>query len=439
LYLTQKNQLRNLTKNEYSALRSLCALSKNLYNVTLYNVRQYYFAEKKYLHYESAYHICKENENYKLLGTDTAQQTMKVVDRSVKSFFALISKAKSGSYQFNQIRLPHYLPKDGLFSLIIPRIRVKDGYFDIPTSPAFRREHGKITIQFPTNLNPVTIKELRIHPKFNGEYFDIEYIRNEIPFHEAEPEIKTLNTDNAIAKLSALSIDLGLDNLATCVSVASNTVNTGASFIVDGKKLKSYNQWWNKENARLQSIKDLQGLSRTSFVCGTTRKQFFITRKRNNRVNDYLNKTARIIINYCVENSIGNIVVGYNPDWKRNIDIGKKNNQNFVNIPHGNLRQKLDYLCERYGINYVEQEESYTSKSDFFANDDLPTWNADNPKEYNFSGKRISRGQYQSNCGKTVNADCNGALNILRKSNLIDLTVLQNSGCLDQPKRIRII
>ena len=414
MYLTQKNQLRGLSKAEYSALRSLCVLSKNLYNSALYAVRQYYFAEKQYLHYESAYHACKDNENYKLLGTDTAQQTMKIVDRNFKSFFALMSKAKAGGYQFSRIKLPHYLPKDGLFSLIVPRIRVKDGCFDIPMSPAFRREHGKIKIQFPPNLDPANIKEIRIHPRFNGKYFDIEYV------HEAEAQAGGLDFD------AALAVDLGLDNLATCVT------NTGASFIVDGKKLKSYNQWWNKENARLQSIKDLQDIK------GQTHKQYHITRKRNNRVKYYLSKTARIIVNYCLENSIGNMVVGYNPEWKRNIDIGGRNNQNFVNIPHGNLRLKLQSLCGRYGINYVEQEESYTSKADFFANDELPTWNADNPKTYAFSGKRISRGQYKSSNGKTINADCNGALNILRKNKLIDLTVLQGRGCLDQPKRIRV-
>jgi len=414
MYLTQKNQLRNLTKNEYSALRSLCVLSKNLYNSTLYAVRQYYFAEKKYMRYENAYHVCKNNENYKLLGTDLAQQTMKVVDRNFKSFFALVSKAKSGAYQFSMIHIPHYLPKDGIFSLIVPRIRIKDGYYKIPTSPTFKREHGEIKIQFPTNLNADTIKEVRIHPKFAGRYFEIEYV------YETEIQTQPLSPNNALA------VDLGLDNLATCVT------NTGASFIVDGKKLKSYNQWWNKENARLQSIKDLQG------VKNVTHKQFLITRKRNNRMNYYMCKTARIIINYCIEHDIGNIAVGYNHDWKRSIDIGKQNNQNFVNIPHGNLRQKLQSLCERYGINYVEQEESYTSKADFFANDDLPTWNDDNLKEYNFSGKRISRGQYKSSNGNIINADCNGALNILRKSKLIDLTVLQNSGCLDQPTRIQI-
>jgi putative transposase len=415
VYRTQKNQLRNLSKQEYTALKELCKLSKNLYNSTLYAVRQYYFVEKKYLRYESAYHICKENENYKALGTEIAQQTMKIVDRSFKSFFALISKARQGEYRFNDVRIPHYLPKDGFFSLIIPRVKVKNGFFSVPTSSAFRKELGGIKIPFPERLLEKTIKEVRIHPKHNCNFFEIEFVYIQ--------EEENLNLDSN----SALSIDLGLDNLATCVT------NAGASFIVDGKKLKSINQWYNKENARLQSIKDKQGIK------GTTNLQYINLLNRNNRVNYYMNKVARIIINYCIEENIGTIVVGYNPDWKRNINIGKVNNQKFVQIPYGNLRLKIQSLCERYGINYVEQEESYTSKADFFANDKLPVFNADNPKEYKFRGKRISRGQYRT-CQRTIiNADCNGALNILRKSNLMNLAVLQGRGCLDQPERIRVV
>ena len=411
MYLTQKNQLRGLSKKEYAALRSLCALSKNLYNVTLYAVRQRYFADGGYLPYESAYHICKENENYRLMGTDTAQQTMKAVDRSIRSFFALLESAKSGG----QARLPHYLPKDGLFTLTVPRIRVKGGCFDIPMSPAFKREHGKVRIRFPSNLSPADIREIRIHPKHGGAYFEVEYVR--------EVAAQPARLDFGIA----LAVDLGLDNLATCAT------STGASFIVDGKKLKSINQWWNKENARLQGIKDKQGIE------GTTRKQYLITRKRNNRVNDYLSKTARTIVNYCLGEGIGNVVVGCNPEWKRGIDIGRVSNQNFVCIPHGRLRLKLRSLCDRYGISYVEQEESYTSKADFFAGDDLPTYNPGDPQTHTFSGRRISRGQYRSSNGNTINADCNGALNILRKSKLVGLGALQRRGRLDRPKRIQIL
>lgn len=415
MYRTQRNQLRNLSKQEYIALKELCRLSKNLYNSTLYTIRQYYFTEKKYLRYESAYYICKENENYQLLNTDIAQQTMKVVDRNFKSFFALISKAKKNEYRFTDIHPPHYLPKDGYFMLIIPRFKVKDGFFKVPMSNAFKKEFGEVKLPFPERLKDKQVKEIRIFPKHNCKFFEIEFI------YIQEEENLNLNTNNALA------IDFGLDNLATCIT------NTGASFIVDGRKLKSINQWYNKENARLQSIKDKQGIK------GLTNRQYTILTKRNNRVNYYLNKTARIIVNYCIENGIGNIVVGYNPDWKRNVNIGKKNNQNFVQIPYGDLRFKIQSLCERYGINYIEQEESYTSQADFFNNDPLPVYNADNPQEYQFSGKRISRGQYKSCQGTVINADVNGALNILRKSNLVDLTVLQARGCLNQPERIRVV
>ena len=117
--------------------------------------------------------------------------------------------------------------------------------------------------------------------------------------------------------------------------------------------------------------------------------------------------------------------------------MGKSNNQKFNNIPHGDLRRKLQSICEYYGIQFHEQEESYTSKASFFDGDEIPIYNADNPKEYKFSGKRVSRGRYVTSNGEVINADCNGALNILRKSNLISLT-LQDSGCLAQPLRIRI-
>ena len=415
MYRNQKNQVRHLTKQEYVALKTLCRLSKNLYNATLYAIRQYYFTEKKYLRYESAYHALKDNENYKLLNTDIAQQTMKVVDRNFKSFFALINKAMQCDYKFSNIKLPHYLPKDGYFMLIIPRFTVKDGYFTVPMSNAFKKEFGTVKLPFPKNLDKKQVKEIRIIPKHNCKFFEIDFV------YIQEQQTMQLNPNNA------LGIDLGLDNLATCVT------NTGASFIVDGKKLKSINQWYNKENARLQSIKDKQGIK------GLTNRQYRLLTKRNNRVNYYMNKTARIIVNYCIQNNIGNIVVGYNLDWKRNINIGSCNNQNFAQIPHGNLRVKIKSLCERYGINYVEQEESYTSQADFFANDTLPVYNADNPQEYNFRGKRISRGQYRTYQGTIINADCNGALNILRKSNLVDLRVLQARGCLDQPERIRVV
>ena len=411
MYLTQKNQIRGLSKQEFTALQALCRLTKNLYNVGLYSVRQFFFAERQYLRYEGNYHVCKGNENYQLLNTDIAQQTLKVVDRSFKSFFKLLEKAQQGLYRFEQIRLPKYLKKDGYFPLIMPRIKVKDGYFEIPMSRQFKAEHGFIRIPFPERLLGKKLKETRIIPRHNARWFEVEFVI------EQDPEPADVQPERAMA------IDLGLDNLASCVTT------TGASFIVDGKKLKSINQGFNRINSKVQSVKgklDIKGL---------TNYQSRLCQKRNNRVRDYLNKAARLIIDHCIANQIGTLIVGVNPGWKQSINIGSRNNQNFVSIPHWQLRSKLSSLCERYGINYLEQEESYTSKASALDEDDLPVYNADNPTRYTFSGKRVKRGLYRSQDGHIVNADLNGAWNIGRKSKHNGFAGVSR-GCLAQPRRL---
>ena len=428
MYLTQRNQIRDLSKTEFLAIRELCRLSKNLYNVGLYTVRQYYFQEHKHLRYESAYHLCKDNENYQILNNDIAQQTLKVVDRTFRSFYGLIKTVRSGTFG-QKVRLPHYLPKEGYFVLIIPRIKVKDGSFKVPMSNAFKQEFGEITIDFPERLDPSKIKEVRIHPKYDARFFEIEYI--------SEGEIESIET----VKDSALAIDFGLNNLATCVGT------NGASFIVDGRKLKSINQWFNKENARLQSIKDLQGIKRI------TELQSRLYINRSSQVRDYLNKAARLIIDHCISTKIERLIVGFNIGMKDGINIGSRNNQNFVQIPFYSLRNKLESLCERYGLIYQEQEESYTSKASALDGDEMPIYNADKPVSYQFSGKRVKRGLYRSKEGHLINSDTNGAANIGRKGARVlevssskkrDKTSKQNGftglcrGCLAQPLRIKV-
>ncbi|MCP2731129.1 RNA-guided endonuclease InsQ/TnpB family protein [Limnofasciculus baicalensis] len=412
MYLTQKNQIRDLSKTEFLALRQLCRLSKNLYNVGLYTVRQYYFQEHKHLRYESAYHLCKDNENYQTLNTDIAQQTLKVVDRTFRSFYGSIKAIRSGTYQ-QKVRLPHYLHKDGYFVLIIPRIKVKDGKFKVPMSNSFKKEFGEIVLDFPKRLDPAKIKEVRINPKYDAQFFEVEYV--------SEGEVEAVE----IVKGSALAIDFGLDNLATCVDT------NGASFIVDGRKLKSINHWFNKENARLQSIKDFQGIKQL------TERQSRLYTNRSSQVRDYLNKTARLIIDHCVNTKIEHLIVGFNIGMKDGINIGRRNNQNFVQIPFYSLRNKLKSLCERYGLNYQEQEESYTSKASALDGDNLPIYNADKPATYQFSGKRVKRGLYRSKKGHLINSDANGAANIGRKSKQNGFTGLSR-GCLAQPLRIKI-
>jgi putative transposase len=417
MLLTQTVRLK-LNSVENNILTELCYLSKNLFNVGLYTIRQYFFQEAKYLSYESNYHLCKENENYQLLATDCGQQTLKYVDRCFKAFFKLLSMRKEGLYQ-EKINLPRYLPKEGYFPLIIP-IRARhdfakdDWKFKIPTSRKYTRERGSVYISVPPNLREYRIKEIRILPKQKGKFLDAAFVYESLN--------KKVNTDNN----EAISIDLGLNNLATVVS------STSESFIIDGHWLKSKNQWFNKRRSKLVRHKDRQGIEHL------TKQEAWLSYRRKNQVNDYLNKAARYIINFCLTRKIGTIIVGYNPTLKQNSNMGKRNNQNFVQIPIFTLRAKLESLCERYGLKYIEQEESYTSKASSLDRDKMPVYNADNPVKPKFSGRRIKRGLYKTKDGHLINADCNGSLNIGFKSKHEGFGRVSRV-CLTQPVRVQIL
>lgn len=415
MYLTVKQQVKHLSKEEYSIIRELCHTAKNLANEAIYNVRQYYFTEGEYLNYEKNYALLKESSNYKKLNSNMAQQILKEVDGSFKSFFGLLKLAKKGRYSFKDCNLPYYLPKDGFTTLVIGFVRLNQNKLILPYSNRFRKTHKPVAVRIPPILVDKHIKEIRIIPKCKARFFEIQYT------YETECFQRNLNKNNALA------LDLGINNLVTAVS------STGRTFIVDGKKLKSINQWFNKENARLQSIKDKQGDKRK-----TTNRQKALADSRNKKVNDYMSKTAKMIINYCMEYDIGTLVIGYNETFQYHSDIGKQNNQNFVSIPYGKLRSKLEYLCEMNDIVFVKQEESYTSKASFWDNDVIPVYNADNPQKYPFNGKRVKRGLYRTADGKLLNADVNGALNILRKSSVVGLKALYSSGGVDTPVRIRV-
>lgn len=413
MYLTVKQQLKHLSKEEYVNLKELCHIAKNLTNESLYNVRQYYMSEKEYLCYEKSYHLLKNSPNYKLLNSNMAQQIMKQVDSSFKSFFALLKKCKAGNYSYKDVKLPKYLPKDSYSALVIAFVRVSGKKLIVPYSQSYKKNHNPIEIRIPPLLQDKKIKQIKIIPKYNARFFEIQYT------YEVADSQRELNTDNALA------IDLGINNLCTCVT------NEGKSFIIDGKKLKSINQGFCKSLSKIQSVYDKQHIK-----SGKVKQRLIM--KHNNAVNDYISKTARHIVNYCLSNNIANIVVGYNETFQKNVNLGKKTNQIFCNLPFGNLRNKLEYMCQLEGINFVKQEESYTSKASFFDKDIIPTYNFDNPQEYTFSGKRIKRGLYVTNNNYIFNADINGALNILRKSNVVSLETLYSRGAVDTPVRIRI-
>lgn len=418
---TWKVNLKNLTSSQYQFLRELCRLSKNVYNEAVYNIRQHYFAEKTYLRYEANYYQMKDSKNYILLGSNISQQSMRAADQSFKSFFALQEKAKKGTYENWKVRLPGYLPKDGFYPVVFSHAgesSFPNKQFQIPISRKLREEYPKFKmfLRIPDYILDKKVHQISIVPKHNGTYFEARFV-----FEDTDSRICSVDSNQA------LGIDLGVNNLCTCATTQ------GQSFIVDGRKLKSINQWYNKTVSRLCSIKDCQKLEKK-----WTKRQYQAAQKRNQRISDYIYKTAKYIVNYCVEYRIGNIVVGYNDGFQDKVNLGRVRNQNFVMLPYGQLKDRLRYLCSQANINYIEQEESYTSKANFWNKDEMPVWNPLNPKQGEFTGKRINRGTYQTDSGYKFNADVNGALNILRKSNVVSLDALYGRGTVQVPTRIRL-
>ena len=415
MYLTVKQQLKHLSKDEYKILRELCRTSKNLMNEAIYVNRQYFFKESKYLGYEKTYAILKSSENYRILNSNMAQQSMKVVDGMFASFIALLRLVKKKQYDSRAVKIPHYLPKDGYAPLIIQRFAIRNQIFTLPYSKQYGAEHSKLTVKVPPILGGKKVKYVRIITINNARFFEIQYT------YEAVVSQRELD------KQKALAIDFGLNNLMTCAT------SEGQSFIIDGRRLKAINQWYNKVNSRLAGIKDKQKYGKKP-----TFRQRQLARKRKLRVNDYISKACKKVIDYCLLNNIGVLVCGYNVTFQKDTHMGNVNNQNFVNIPYGEIRQKLEYLCELYGIEYHEQEESYTSEASFWDKDEMLIYNADTPQKYEFSGSRIHRGLYRTSTGFEFNADVNGALNILRKSNVVFLWGLYSRGGLATPLRIRM-
>ena len=419
MYATQVQKLK-LNHKEFEILNILTQTTNNMANVALYNIRQYFFQTGKYLSYNSNYHLCKDNENYKILNSNVAQQTIKTVHTDFESFFSLTKLKRKGQYD-KKVSIPHYKEKGGNFNLTIAQIQIdEDGYFLVPMSVAFKQQYGKLKIKVPSNLDINTIKEVEIVPICHSKRFEIHWV------YEVQIENQQQLLDD-----KCLAIDLGINNLMTC------TTNDGYCFIVDGKKLKSINQYANKENAKLQS---LNAKNKVTY----SKKLDNLWQWRNNYVKNYINKACRIVINYCLENQIGNIILGYNDTIQNESNMGKVNNQNFVNIPIGRIKHILMFLCMKYGINFIIQEESYTSKASFLDNDDIPTYGKDDSNAI-FSGKRLKRGLYQSKDGIYLNADVNASFNIMKKAiqtNSLNCLImmskiLQNIKCLT-PQRIRL-
>lgn len=364
------------TNPMFEECKDLCFKSKNLYNRALYEIRQSFIKDKKYLNYNKIDKICKEKdfEEYKSLPRKVSQQILKVLNQNWLSFFALLKLVKNKQYESKKVKLPKYLDKvKGKFIVI---------YTDQAISKRFLK-NGIVKLS-GTNMEIKTdkknIKQVRIIPQYGRFVIEVVY----------EVQETKLKEDNK----RYCSIDLGLNNLAT---VGSNVIKP---FIINGKPLKSINQYFNKKVAKEKSL-----LPKGKYTNENLERLYL---KRDNKIKDYLHKASRYIINHLVSNSINTLVIGHNKNWKQEINIGKVNNQNFVSIPFNDLIHMLSYKAKLEGINVIIQEESYTSKCSFLDNEGIC-------KHENYKGKRIKRGLFKASNGKLINADLNGALNILRK------------------------
>ncbi|UUX93761.1 RNA-guided endonuclease InsQ/TnpB family protein [Methanoplanus endosymbiosus] len=357
---------------------NMCHLSKNLYNYSNYVVRQEYIHNQRWIRYNELYTLVKCQGCYKQLPAKTSQQILMVFDRNWKSFFESIKDWEKHPDKYNgRPSLPKYKPKDGVNLLVFTnqQVKIKDGYLKFP-----KRVQLTLKTRLPDDIN---LREVRIIPNQFDLVCEIVY----------KIEVKCDDLDES----NVIGIDLGVSNIVT---IANNFGEQPT--VVKGGVVKSINQFYNKKKGRLQSIYDLQKIK-----SGKKLEKLYYS--RNLKINDYFHKLSRFIVNYCKEHNVGTIVIGKNNGWKQESNMGKRNNQNFVNLPFNRLIHMLQYKAEDCGIIIIVNEESYTSKCSFLDNEKVC-------KHTEYCGRRIQRGMFRSKEGKLINADVNGALNIIRKA-----------------------
>jgi IS605 OrfB family transposase len=412
MYGCQQNRIQP-SSDVIPILEHLCYTANNLTNCGIYFARQTFFNEGRIIGKYEPEEVLKEQVNFKALYSQCAQQVLRSVAESFKSYKGLRKAFYEGTIDKHP-KLPSYRDQGGMAVAPYPKqnLTLKDGQVRIPLGKTIKAWFGlsEFFVPFPSNLEWRNIKELRILPRNREFYVEWVYER---------PEVKT-----TVNSTEALGIDPGLDNWLTCVSTI------GESFIIDGRKVKSLNQNYNR---RVSSLKKGKPQGYWDFELAR------ITEKRNRQIRDAVNKAAKMVVNYCLNKGIGIIVFGWNKGQRQGINIGHQNNQHFVQIPTAKLKNRIQQLAEEHGIEFVETEESYTSKSSYLDRDLLPTF-GEKPERWQPSGKRVTRGCYQDSKGRIVNADANAAANILRKVEIQIGLVLSrvNRACLTAPSRLYI-
>ena len=357
-------------------------MSKNLYNASLYDVRQYYFETKSYRTWQSQRPIFTKNHNsdYYALQSHLAGEVLMQVGKQFIGFFNNKSNKKK--------RIPKYKAKNGFNVVTFPKITI---------SKQIEFDENKQIYTYTLCKRSYNLKIKSTKPNIKMVKFVYDEVNDLIKcFKIYEVEKPELKKDNS----RYFSIDPGLNNIVSIYN------NIGIRpLLYNGRPIKSINQYYNKTNARLHSelpsnVKSSKKLKQLSF-------------KRNNKIDYEMHKISRHIINEAVKNNISKIFIGNNIGWKSAIKMGKRNNQNFVNIPHTKLFNQLLYKGLLNGIEVIFTEESYTSKASFFDKDKIPIYGE--PDKHKFSGKRVKRGLYRDSKGNVWNADLNGSANIMRK------------------------
>ena len=379
--LTEKEIIYS-NDERFELIKELCRLSKNLYNRSLYDIRQYYFETKLHRTWQSQRLIFTEQRDcdYYSIQSHLAGEVLMQVGRQFISFFNNKANKKK--------RIPRYKDRNGYNVVTFPRITI---------SKRIEFNEDKQLYTYTLCKRSYNLKVQSTKPNVKMMKFVYDEANDLIKcFKIYEVEEPKLKKDNS----RYFSIDPGLNNIVSIYN------NIGIRpLLYNGRPIKSINQYYNKTRAKLRS--ELPKNVRTS------KRLKRLSIKRSNKIDYEMHKISSHIINEAVRNNISKIFIGNNVGWKNEINIGKRNNQNFVNIPHAKLFHQLSYKASLKGIDVIFTEESYTSKASFFDRDGLSVYG--NPDNHKFSGKRIKRGLYKDSKGNVWNADLNGAANIMRK------------------------
>ena len=410
------------TEHRFAPIDGLAFQSKNLYNAANYVIRQNFLYGWGYLNYNKMAQLMKSHPAYKALPAKVSQQILMILDKNWQAFFEAVKAYNIEPTKFTgSPKLPKYKDKVKGRNILVYTIQAI-------SSKQLKKGIIKLSgtnILIKTKVKPEQICQVRLVPKCDSYVIEVIYDACAEPCDYAQGKLrrsKPESTDENQKELVA-SIDLGLNNLVALTSNQPGFV----PLLINGRPLKSINQFYNKRKAQLQS--QLKGSRKTS--CRIQR----LTRCRNQKVDNYLHSSSRSIINLLRERKIGTLVIGKNVQWKNQINLGKQTNQNFVTVPHARLIEMLEYKAVLVGIRVMVQEESYTSQSSFLNLDPIPVYGSIGALDVTFSGKRIKRGLYKTSSGRLINADVNGSYNIMRKA----IPNVFNNGigsCVVQPRRL---